>query len=280
MFCHLGDIQVHYERYGKGKPVVMIHGFTPDYRLMEGCMEPVFAGREGYERIYLDLPGMGRTKGEEWIKGTDGMLDAVLRFIDAILPEQSFLLAGESYGGYLARGIVARIGERVDGLLTICSPIYAEHEQRILPEHTVLKRDDELIASLSEEEAVEFTSIAVVQDQYTLERMRKEITPGIKMADSAFLEKIQQNYAFSFPIDLTEPFVKPALFLTGRQDAVVGYKDHWEILDQFPRASFVVLDRAGHNLQIEQHAVFNALVDDWLSRADEAVNDSHRKTER
>lgn len=37
MFCDLGDIQIHYERYGKGKPVVMIHGFTPDYRLMEGA---------------------------------------------------------------------------------------------------------------------------------------------------------------------------------------------------------------------------------------------------
>ncbi|SDN03128.1 Pimeloyl-ACP methyl ester carboxylesterase [Fictibacillus solisalsi] len=280
MFCDLGDIQVHYERYGKGKPVVMIHGFTPDYRLMAGCMEPVFAGREGYERIYLDLPGMGRTKGEEWIKGTDDMLDAVLRFIDAILPKQSFLLAGESYGGYLARGIVAKIGERVDGLLTICSPIYAEHEKRILPEHTVLKRDDELIASLSEEEELEFASIAVVQDQYTLDRMRKEITPGIQMADSAFLEKIQQNYALSFPIDLPEPFVKPALFLTGRQDAVVGYKDHWDILDQFPRASFAILDRAGHNLQIEQPAVFHALVDDWLNRANKAVLEGQRKTER
>lgn len=205
MFCDLGDIQIHYERYGKGKPVVMIHGFTPDYRLMEGCMEPVFAGRDGYERIYLDLPGMGRTKGEEWIKGTDDMLDAVLRFIDAILPEQSFLLAGESYGGYLARGIVARIGERVDGLLTICSPIYAEHEKRILPEHTVLKRDDELIASLTQEEAMEFASIAVVQDQYTLDRMRKEITPGIMMADSAFLEKSNKIMLFLFPLILQSP---------------------------------------------------------------------------
>ncbi|MDN4526077.1 alpha/beta fold hydrolase [Fictibacillus fluitans] len=275
MFCDLGDIQVHYERFGKGKPVVMIHGFTLDYRLMEGCMEPIFADRQGYERIYLDLPGMGRTKGEDWIKGTDDMLEVVLRFIEAILPGQSFLLAGESYGGYLARGIVAKIGERVNGLLTICSPIYAEREKRILPEHTVLKRDDELIASLSEDEAeaLGFSSIAVVQDHYTLERMRKEISPGIMMADSAFLERIEQNYPFSFPLTLTEPFGKPALFFTGRQDAVVGYKDHWDILDQFPRASFAILDRAGHNLQIEQPAVFHALVDDWLSRAEEVENE-------
>jgi hypothetical protein len=30
-----------------------------------------------------------------------------------------------------------------------------------------------------------------------------------------------------------------------------------------------VLDRAGHNLQIEQEALFNALVNEWLDRVGE-----------
>ncbi len=272
MFCDLGDIQVHYEVHGKGKPIIMIHGFSPDYRLMEGCMEPVFKDRSGFQRIYLDLPGMGRTKGEYWLTGTDDMLDVVLRFIEKVIPGQSFLLAGESYGGYLARGVMTKMGDRVEGLLTICSPIYAEHEKRELPEHTVIKTDEQLIASLPLEEAREFASIAVVQDEYVLKRTREEIIPGVMLADPVFLEKIKQNYAFTFSIDLQKPFEKPVLFFTGRQDAVVGFKDHWAIMDQFPRASFAVLDRAGHNLQIEQPAVFNALVADWLDRSEEALN--------
>jgi pimeloyl-ACP methyl ester carboxylesterase len=38
----------------------------------------------------------------------------------------------------------------------------------------------------------------------------------------------------------------------------------------YPRGSYVVLDRAGHNLQIEQPIVFNALVNEWLDRVEEA----------
>jgi len=52
----------------------------------------------------------------------------------------------------------------------------------------------------------------------------------------------------------------------GRQDTAVGYRDQWELIENFPRASFVILDKAGHNLQIEQEGLFHALVIEWLDR--------------
>ena len=58
MFCDLGKARVYYESYGEGVPVLMIHGFYPDHRLMKGCMEPIFSSRPGWRRIYFDLPGM------------------------------------------------------------------------------------------------------------------------------------------------------------------------------------------------------------------------------
>lgn len=63
MYCNLGNVSVYYETFGEGFPIVLIHGFTPDHRLMTGCMEPVFENQPGWHRIYLDLPGMGQTKG-------------------------------------------------------------------------------------------------------------------------------------------------------------------------------------------------------------------------
>lgn len=36
-----------------------------------------------------------------------------------------------------------------------------------------------------------------------------------------------------------------------------------------PRATFAVLDRAGHGLPEEQPAVFKALAHDWLDRVEE-----------
>jgi pimeloyl-ACP methyl ester carboxylesterase len=71
---------------------------------------------------------------------------------------------------------------------------------------------------------------------------------------------------------LPELFEGPSLFLAGRQDPVVGYQDAWPILEQYPRASFVVLDRASHDFPFEQKALFKALVDDWLDRMEGLVS--------
>ena len=64
-------------------------------------------------------------------------------------------------------------------------------------------------------------------------------------------------------------FDKPTLILSGRQDIAVGYKDSWDLLENFPRATYAVLDRAGHFLSIEQRALMQALVNEWLNRVEE-----------
>jgi pimeloyl-ACP methyl ester carboxylesterase len=91
----------------------------------------------------------------------------------------------------------------------------------------------------------------VVPDRALLDTLRNVSVPAVKRADHAFLEKLtlQGNAAFSFDVDaLPEPFPAPALFLLGRQDNVVGYRDAWDVVENYPRATFAVLDRAGHFL--------------------------------
>lgn len=273
MECKLDRITVYYEEYGEGKPVLMLHGYYPDHRLMRGCMEPVFLKRPGYRRIYIDLPGMGKTKGEPWINSSDQMLRVVLDFIAKIIPNENFLLAGESYGGYLARGVMYHMPRRIDGMLLLCPLVIAERKKRNTPAHTVIVSDRKFLSTLNKEEAEEFASMAVVQNEEIWQRYKKEILSGVKIADDLFLEKLRsEGYQFSFDVDaVNEEFTKPVLFLLGKQDASVGYKDAWNILNHFPRASFAVLDRAGHNLQLEQVELFNCLTNEWLDRVEEMV---------
>ncbi len=271
MECCVKGISVYYEVIGHGKPLLMIHGFYPDHRLMKGCMEPIFEGDSGYKRIYFDLPGMGKTKAESWISNSDVMLDIVLAFIDQVIPGENFLLAGESYGGYLSRGIIARIPERVDGLLMICPLIIPDASKRKLPEKQVILRNAALLSGLDAEAAEKYSSISVVQSEETWHRFRDGVLPGLRLADTEFLESLRSSgYGFSFDIEKHDRrFDKPALMLLGRQDSGVGYKDAWDILDNYPRATFAVLDRAGHCLESEQHEIFNCMVSEWLHRVEE-----------
>ena len=117
MQCDLGDISIYYETRGTGRPIVMLPGRPSDHGVMQRFMEPLFAQRDGWLRLYPDLPGTGRTPAVDRLATHDGMLDAVLAFIDTVIPGQRFVLAGLSYGGYLARGVVYRRAASIDGLL-------------------------------------------------------------------------------------------------------------------------------------------------------------------
>lgn len=266
-YCKVANADIYYEDLGTGIPIIMIHGFSPDHRLMSACMEPIFSDRNGWRRIYIDLPGMGMTRDYDDIHNADEMLDAVLSLIESLIKDQTFLLIGESYGGYLARGILAKQKERVGGAAFICPVILPHHEDRIVPNHAVLHRDNGFLATLTEEEVTDFSSNQVVLDEYNWCRYKNEVLAGCQIADDHFLAIIKKQYGFSFLIDQME-FEKPSIFLLGKQDSVVGYKDAFEILDKFPRGTFAVLDRAGHNLQIEQAQVFNSLISEWLDRVE------------
>ncbi len=276
MQCNVKGISINYEIKGEGKPIIIIHGYSLDHRLMTGCMEPIFSTKDGYKRIYIDLPGMGKSESAKWITNSDIMLDIVIDFIETIIPNENFLIVGESYGGYLSRGVIYKMQDRVDGVLLVCPVIIADNKKRNVPEHVVLVKDNKLLSELTPEDAEEdaeiINSMLVVQSEKIYRRCINEIMPGFEVADDRFLQRLQENgYGFSFNVDkVNKKFDKPALIILGRQDSGVGYKDAWSILDNFPRATFAVLDRAGHNLQIEQEKLFNSLTNEWLIRVEES----------
>jgi pimeloyl-ACP methyl ester carboxylesterase len=273
MECQLENITVHYEVFGEGRPIIVLHGWSLDHRSEVSALEPIFKHREGWKRFYPDLPGHGRTPGKDWITNQDKILDVVLDFIDHIIPGQRFAVAGTSAGAYLARGVVYCRSALVDGLLLGIPLIVPDDAKRTVPPHVTLVEDVALVSELQPDE-VEALSFAVVQSREFVNRVTADIMPAIQMADIELLTKIRpnpENYGFSFDVDaLSEPFTAPTLIVTGRQDASVGYRDAWMILENYPRATFVVLDRAGHGLYVEQEDLFNALVNDWLDRVEES----------
>jgi pimeloyl-ACP methyl ester carboxylesterase len=272
MECVIKDLTVHYESRDEGRPILFLHGWTLDHRYDSYYYEPIFEQRSGWKRIYPDLPGHGRTPARDWITNQDKMLEVVLEFIDRVIPDQRFVVAGTSAGAYLARGIVYRRGDWIDGMHMRVPLISPGDETRDIPHHVTLVEDAALASELEPEE-VEALDTAVVQSRKFVDVFKRVILPGIQLSDEDFLGRIREDpnkYAFSFDVDsLSEPFRAPALFVTGRQDSSVGYRDTWRILENYPRATFAVLDRAGHELPLEQEGLFHALVNDWLDRVEE-----------
>ena len=268
MKCLVQEIPIYYLTRGAGRPIVTIHGFSPDHRLMSGCMEPLFRHREGWRRIYFDLPGMGRTPGPDWLTTSDQMLEVVRGFIDQVLPGEKYCVAGESYGAYLAQALAARDPDRVEGLFLLCPLVTARPEKRRVPPIKVLEADPKLLAALSPEERLEFESMNVVLTRPVWRRIKRDVIPGTAAGNQVFLDRLwKTGYAFSDEQAFGRTaYTKPVLILAGRQDCVVGYEDAWDLTPRYPRATYAVLDFAGHNLQIEQEGLFSALTLEWLDR--------------
>lgn len=258
---------LNFTEAGDGVPVLALHGWTPDHRLMLGCLEPVFAGLSGYRRLYPDLPGMGKSLAPATIASSDDVLDAVQDFVDAVIGAEPFLLVGESYGGYLARALIHSRPAQVLGLALVCPVGTAvDRSERVVPPHQVLYVEPGLLDSADRRLAEEFTDIAVIQTPRTLRRFREDILAGLDLADVEALARIAQRWRLSEDPESGKPFTRPTLILAGRQDSSVGYVDQFALLPHYPRASFAVLDMAGHNLQFEQTALFETLMVDWLNR--------------
>ena len=256
------DVPVHYVEHGDGSPVLALHGAGVDHREVMACLDPVFDALTGYRRIYLDLPGMGRTPAPETIRSADDVLDVLLAFIDGVVGDQPLLVAGHSAGGYYAQAIAGRRPEQVVGLALLCPLLAGIHD---VPAHEVIVSSGELGDD-------EFRDYFTVQTAETLDRYERYVQPAGQLADQSALARIGEQWELTIRPQEEAPYRCPTLVVTGRQDSALGYSRAWELLEHYPRATFAVLDRAGHALPHEQPELLRALVTEWLDRVRESRN--------
>jgi pimeloyl-ACP methyl ester carboxylesterase len=267
----LSRATIHYESFGQGYPLLALHGWMVDHRYMEKLLESAFDNRDGWRRIYIDIPGHGRSIATEAIKHSDDVLDTILEFIDTEVREERFAIAGTSYGSILARGVVARRSDDIDGLLLVAPDIDHGSENTKLPPRTVLVKGELVGADLQPLERSLVENVLVVQSAEAIEILREVVVPAWRIADPVLLEKLSASYTLSFEEDMrTQRCDCPTLFLMGRQDHSTGYQNVWSVIENYPRASFAVLDRAGHAIgAIEQVDLCLSLIKDWLDRVEE-----------
>lgn len=272
MRCELDKATIDYEEHGHGPPILFLHGWTMDRRVEADAYERIFAKLPGWRRIYPDLPGMGRSVAKAGLANQDDVLEALLAFIDRVLPSARFLLAGTSGGAYLARAVAVHHRPRIAGLLLRVPAIIPDVTRRTLPSFRPLVRDDTLMATLGEEERAILGDVLVQKREYIealSQRHRTLVQPAIQATTPVILDirADPKRYAVSFDLaEMEKGFEEPTLIIAGRQDMVVGYRDASTILESYPRATFAVIDRADHGWPLDTPDLFAALVDDWLAR--------------
>lgn len=237
----------------------MVHGNGVDHRLLLE-LDEVLAAPGRWERIYVDLPGFGRSPALEGRGGLTDLADWLDAWVGETVGETPFAVLGNSMGGLLAADLAARRAGQCLGLALLAPVVVAQHDRRRRARAQV-REDPHLLASLDPADAVEYAAVAVDQTRQGWEAFRRAVLPGLRSGDPEASRRLAAAYALPMPspgdLDL------PVLVVTGRQDAIVGVDDQWDWARGLPRGSTASLDRAGHNVHLDRPEVVAALLTDW-----------------
>lgn len=117
--------EVAYDIEGKGRTVVLLHGFCEDSYVWEDFRQDLL--EEQYRVVRIDLPGFGRsTAGPETISD---YARAVLAVADQAGLDDMVLI-GHSMGGYTALAVAEMAPDRLRGLGLFHSHPYADSSEK------------------------------------------------------------------------------------------------------------------------------------------------------
>ncbi len=113
---------VHYETYGTGAPVILLHGWLGSWGLWQPTMEAL--GRQ-YRCYALDFWGFGESGKKRDSYAVGDFMDLVRQFMDALGLERVPLI-GHSMGGTTSLGTAIRYPDRISKVCVIGSPIIGD----------------------------------------------------------------------------------------------------------------------------------------------------------
>lgn len=252
---------------GEGHPILIMHGGGLDHRHMHDALEPVFQGLSGWRRVYIDLPGHGASFADDSVNCQDDVLNMISTFASKVFEGRRFAVIGESRGSYHAMGLVHTRPQDIYGMMLVVADGMPGASVNWRPKHQTLVRLSAQDTMNASPEARERFARLVVQNADTLKKIEIAKVSAAKLADQKLAEKIRASFNFSFDLsDPPAPFEEPCLIVNGRQDAMSGYQDMMDGIENYPRATMAILDCAGHSLAWEQPELFKALTVNWLNR--------------
>lgn len=110
---------VHYESFGRGRPVLLLHGWLGSWALWRNTIE--ILGRD-YRTYALDFFGFGESVDHESNFSVENYVESVNQFMDRLGIVKAPLI-GHSMGGTVSLGVSVRYPERVVRTTVIGSPI-------------------------------------------------------------------------------------------------------------------------------------------------------------
>lgn len=267
----INGTEIYHTELGDGPPVLVLHGgpgfdhtyFRPDFDRLA----------DRHRVIYCDHRHQGRS-GRPPIETLtiEQSADDAAALLDHLGVTRA-VIAGHSYGGFIAQELALRHPDRVAALLLL-STTPGQLGETDDPEAdrgppppdgfvetitTVPTTDDEYAALAPKVLAFYFHRLSWDEAAPTFADVRYDA--------AAFVRSMEVLRSWS-SVDRLERINAPTLVLVGRHDVPTAWPQSVRIARRIPGSELVVLDDSGHFPWMEEPDAFWAATDTWLARLD------------
>lgn len=229
---------VHYEVYGRGRPVILLHGWLGSWALWRDTIEDL---GQDYRTYALDFFGFGESRSQQ--VSVDLYVELVYEFMQKLGIAKAALV-GHSMGGTVALEVAARHPSKVANVTVIGSPIVGSSLNVFLKlsGYRQIARLSYRIPLIKDGLIYTLTRFGGKNGAATYKMVRED---AAKVAPNAFFQSIgtlaQADLTASLPL-----LAMPILGMYGRRDLIVNPDQGKLLIQHAPTAREEWFEDAGH----------------------------------
>ena len=253
---------VHYEAYGRGRPVILLHGWINSWGVWQDSM--IDLAENGRHKVYaLDFWGFGDSgKTNTPPFKIESYVQMVSQFMDSLGIERSPIL-GHSMGGTVALACALTYPERITKVGAVGSPVEGKSLNFFL---RMAGRDwVQLAQSLPSATHMIVNTIIRINTARDTERVRKMLLHDV---DKTSMESFFRSIGDLRRTDLSpqlENLRSPVLAIYGEHDNIVDPRQIDLIIKHVPGARAVTLHQSRHFPMLDEPEEFNNTVRSFLA---------------
>lgn len=249
---------VHYEAYGRGRPVIFLHGWLGSWALWRDSIEAF--GKE-FRTYALDFFGFGDSFDRNEDFSVSNFVELVSEFMDRLgIPRAP--LVGHSMGGTVSLGVASRYPEKVVKVIVIGSPIQGKSLNFFLKlsGYRGIAQMTYRVPLVLPSFVWMLTHVGTQRPQAVHRMVADDLT---KVTVDAFFQSIGTLRK----TDLTEQvktLQMPILGMYGKRDYIVHPNQGKYLLKHAPNARQAWFPKAGHFIMADEPDSFYETVTEFL----------------
>lgn len=257
----VGDIEVAYQIFGEGEPLLLIMGYSGTMDLWAPEMLKELASK--YQIIIFDNRGMGKTTASDKEFTIERFADDTRGLLDALGIERAHVL-GWSLGTYIAQELTLRYPDRVEKLILYAGDCGGK--EAIYPGPEIMDAlGDTSVSSRERGEKL----LATLFPEKWLEEHPDPHTYFPKITETSSPENVERQYQawqkWKGTYSRLAKITQPTLLITGADDVNTPWQNSLIMVDLIPGTWLVQLEGGGHGVMYQYPKKFSRIVLTFLA---------------